>query len=139
MMGEMTSIRTNCPRCGEVEMEASLVLLTVQAGSGEGSYSFVCPVCEDLVQKAADRKIVELLRTAGVETAVASTEPARADATGLSGLDAATASADLAAAQAAHPSRRAAEPPPLTLDDLIDFHFALQRDGWMGELLAGAE
>lgn len=115
----MTSIRTNCPRCGEVEMEASLVLLTVETASGEGTYSFVCPVCEDLVQKAADHKIVELLRTAGVETAVAS-----------------TASAD---AKAAHPSRAASQLPPLTLDDLIDFHFALQRDDWMGDLLAGAE
>ncbi|HEX2031699.1 MAG TPA: hypothetical protein VHL78_09905 [Actinomycetota bacterium] len=120
----MTSIRTNCPRCGEVEMEASLVLLTVEAGSGEGVYSFVCPVCEDLVQKTADHKIVELLRTAGVETAVASAEMARA--------------------KAAHPSgapgpREAADLPPLTFDDLIDFHFALQRDDWMGELLAGAE
>lgn len=119
MKGEMTSIRTNCPRCGEVEMEASLVLLTVEAGSGEGTYSFVCPVCEELVQKAADHKIVELLRTAGVETAVAA--------------------ADVARAKASHPSRAPSALPPLTLDDLIDFHFALQRDDWLGELLAGAE
>ena len=110
----MTSIRTNCPRCGEVEMAASLVLLTLHGEGGEGTYSFACPGCEEIVQKPADRKIVELLRTAGVETAVTGSRTARA------------------------PQPRE-EPPPFTLDDVIDFHFLLQGDDWFLQLMASAE
>jgi hypothetical protein len=109
----MTSIRTTCPRCGEVEMEAPLILLMIEPRTGEGTYSFACPGCEEVVQKPADRKIVELLRTAGVETAVTA-GPARRSA------------------QARH------APPPLTLDDLIDFHFLLSREDWFSLLMASA-
>jgi predicted RNA-binding Zn-ribbon protein involved in translation (DUF1610 family) len=109
----MTSIRTNCPRCGEVEMEASLVLLTLHGREGEGTYSFVCPVCEEVVEKPADRKIVTLLRSAGVETAQG---PA------------------FAQVEEGRP-----EGPPFTLDDVIDFHFLLQSDDWFYRLMASAE
>lgn len=90
-----------------------MVLLTVESRTGEGAYSFVCPLCEEVVQKSADRKIVELLRTAGVETAVAGSSQ--------------------------HPSRWRPEPPPFTLDDLIDFHFLLAGDDWLHLLTAAAE
>ncbi|HEX2198442.1 MAG TPA: hypothetical protein VHG88_07460 [Burkholderiales bacterium] len=93
----MTSIRTNCPRCGEVEMRADVILLTIESETGEGVYSFVCPVCEDLVEKAADRKIVSLLRSVGVETA------------------------ERAATLIESESRP--EGPAFTVDDVIDFHF----------------
>jgi hypothetical protein len=107
----MTSIRTNCPRCGEVEMDASLVLLTLQGSSGEGIYSFVCPVCEDVIEKPADQKIVTLLRSAGVETAEGAEE-----------------------SDVSRP-----EGPPFTLDDVIDFHFLLRRDDWFARLMVDAE
>jgi predicted RNA-binding Zn-ribbon protein involved in translation (DUF1610 family) len=108
----MTSIRTTCPRCGEVEMRAEVVLLSVDPGSGEGSYSFVCPVCEDLVEKPADQKIVNLLRSIGVDVA----ERPQVD-----------------------PVDPRPEGPPLTLDDVIDFHFLLDREDWFGRLVASAE
>ena len=109
----MTSIRTNCPRCGEVEMDASLVLLTLHGDSGEGTYSFVCPVCEEVIEKPADRKIVTLLRSAGVETAEGQGE--------------------------AVPEESRPDGPPFTLDDVIDFHFLLTRDDWFLRLMASAE
>jgi hypothetical protein len=109
----MTSIRTNCPQCGEVEMEARVVFLTVRSETGEGTYSFVCPVCETLVEKPADRKIVVLLRSAGVELSEApSPEVLTMERVG---------------------------DPPLTLDDLIDFHFLLERPDWFARLMASAE
>jgi hypothetical protein len=108
----MTSIRTNCPRCGEVEMRADVILLTVESGTGEGIYSFVCPVCEDLVEKPADRKIVSLLRSVGVETAERDVD---------------------AVAIEDRP-----EGPEFTLDDVIDFHFELSDDAWFERLLAAA-
>ena len=109
---DMTSIRTNCPRCGEVEMRADVILLTVESGTGEGIYSFVCPVCEDLVEKPADRKIVSLLRSVGVETAEHAGEVVT--------------------------SEERPEGPEFTLDDVIDFHFQLADDSWFDRLLANA-
>lgn len=95
-------------------MEASLILLMVQPGTGEGTYSFACPGCEEVVQKRADRKIVELLRTAGVETTVTRSASGRAA-----------------------PKRQ--ETPPFTLEDVIDLHFLLARDDWFNLLMASAE
>jgi predicted RNA-binding Zn-ribbon protein involved in translation (DUF1610 family) len=109
----MTSIRTNCPRCGEVEMAASLVLLTLHGEGGEGTYSFVCPLCEEVVEKPADRKIVTLLRSAGVET---------------------TEGPPFAEVEESRP-----DGPVFTLDDVIDFHFLLQGDAWFLQLMASAE
>jgi predicted RNA-binding Zn-ribbon protein involved in translation (DUF1610 family) len=112
----MTNIRTNCPRCGEVEMEASVVLLSVDETSDEGSYSFVCPECLEVVEKPADEKIVTLLLSAGVE--VHRTTPRQ---------------------EAMVASRRVPGGPPLTADDLIDFHFLLSQDDWFNQLVAAAE
>jgi predicted RNA-binding Zn-ribbon protein involved in translation (DUF1610 family) len=109
----MTSIRTNCPRCGEVEMRADVILLTVEPQSGEGTYSFVCPSCEDLVEKPADRKIVSLLKSVGVD--VAERQPSIEEA------------------------ETRPEGPAFTLDDVIDFHFLLGRDDWFEALMASAE
>ncbi len=93
-------------------MRADVILLTVQGDSGEGTYSFVCPSCDDLVEKPADRKIVTLLKSVGVDVAERSE------------------SADL---------ERRPDGPPFTLDDLIDFHELLGRDDWVERLVASAE
>jgi hypothetical protein len=108
----MTSIRTNCPRCGEVEMRADVISLALEQDSGEGVYSFVCPVCEDVVEKPADRKIVTLLRSVGVE--ITEREAAEVE-----------------------PESRP-EGPPITIDDVIDFHFLLSQDDWYERLTASA-
>ena len=65
--GEMTTIRTTCPRCGEVDMGPQAILLSVRQNGREGSYRFTCPSCSDDVEKRADRKIVALLVSAGVD------------------------------------------------------------------------
>jgi hypothetical protein len=93
-------------------MRADVILLTVESESGEGVYSFVCPVCEDLVEKPADRKIVSLLRSVGVETAER--------------------------AESALEAELRPEGPDFTLDDVIDFHFQLADDAWFEQLTAGA-
>src|SRR4051812_50074872 len=61
----MTTIRTTCPRCGEVDMGPESILLSVRSNGREGSYRFTCPECDDAVEKRADRKIVALLVSAG--------------------------------------------------------------------------
>jgi predicted RNA-binding Zn-ribbon protein involved in translation (DUF1610 family) len=110
---EMTSIRTKCPQCGEVEMQARGVLLTVEPASGEGSYSFVCPMCDQVVEKPADKRIASLLMSIGVEVEERDTQE----------LD---------------PEVKP-EGPPFTLDDVIDFHFLLDQDDWFEALTASAE
>ena len=50
------------------------ILLSVMAGGREGTYRFTCPMCTDAVEKRADRKIVALLVSAGVDVAGESEE-----------------------------------------------------------------
>src|SRR5437867_11895610 len=70
----MTTIRTTCPRCGEVDMTPEAILLSVRDSAGEGSYRFSCPECLNTIEKPADRKVVALLLSAGVELADAGTD-----------------------------------------------------------------
>lgn len=94
-------------------MGAPSVVLTVPAGTMEGTYRFNCPVCDDTIEKHADRKVVMLLLSAGVEVyEVGVDEDAPPPVTSAPGDDA----------------------PPLTVDDLIDFHYLLQDEGWFDEL-----
>src|SRR4029453_7252046 len=65
--GVMTTIRTTCPRCGEVDMGPESILLQVMRGGREGTYRFDCPTCMEPVETRADRNIVALLVSAGVD------------------------------------------------------------------------
>jgi len=103
----VTTIRTSCPRCGEVDLgPESIELCMPGAASGEGTYSFVCPVCLETVEKQADQKIAALLRSAGVSL-VRHLEDSVPE--GLS---------------------------PLSLDEIIQFHFLLQEDSYLDRFLA---
>jgi predicted RNA-binding Zn-ribbon protein involved in translation (DUF1610 family) len=105
----MTTIRTTCPRCGEVDMSPEAILLSIRDTAGEGSYRFSCPTCMNTIEKPADRKVVALLLSAGVELE---------DEDGLDVSE--------------PPEYAVIEPhrpgPPLTIDDLITFHFLLLDD-----------
>jgi hypothetical protein len=87
-------------------MDAPSILLQVEQESGEGTFTFDCPSCELPVEKPADRAIVHLLMSAGVEVQELPSPEARPDG------------------------------PPFTSDDLIDFHFQLQRGDWFEQLVA---
>ncbi|MEX2457452.1 MAG: hypothetical protein WD770_00525 [Actinomycetota bacterium] len=60
----MTTIRATCPRCGEVDMTPDQVFLSIRPPSS--SYRFECPVCTASIEKVADRTVVALLLSAGV-------------------------------------------------------------------------
>lgn len=95
------TIRSSCSECQrEVDMAPSDVLLV----HGErATYQFICPLCGQLSTKATDKKIVGLLLGAGVQWAPE---------------DEGTP----------HPERILNNKlPPLTLDDLIDFHNELEK------------
>jgi predicted RNA-binding Zn-ribbon protein involved in translation (DUF1610 family) len=116
----MTTIRTTCPQCGEVDMTPEAILLSIRDRAGEGSYRFSCPTCLNTIEKPADRKVVALLLSAGVELA----EPAHSVIDDDEPMGT--------------PQERASGP-PFTVDDLINFHFLLQDDGQMYRSLLGAE
>ncbi len=109
-------------------MGASAVLLTVESGRSEGSYTFVCPLCEETIEKRADRKVVMLLLSAGVEVrevsrGVLETRELPPQAT-----------LDEALPEDGRPCG-----PPLTVDDLIEFHFLLEDDEWLDDLAEASE
>jgi predicted RNA-binding Zn-ribbon protein involved in translation (DUF1610 family) len=113
----MTTIRTTCPRCGEVEVSAEAVLLHVLRGDSEGIYSFICPACREDVEKRTNRKIIALLVSAGVGIEDRSGHPSNVRFDEI------------------EPDPRGALPagPAFTLDDLIDFHFLLEDDRYVKE------
>jgi hypothetical protein len=102
-----TFIKTTCGDCGDVELGAGDVTVRLCADTDEGTYVFRCPRCELAAVRAAEPLIVELLVHAGVR------------------LEHWTLPAEL--------SERPGGP-PLSHDDLIDFHEILQDDAWYTEL-----
>lgn len=118
----MTTIRTTCPQCGEVDMSPEAILLSIRDRAGEGSYRFACPTCTVTVEKPADRKVVALLLSAGVE------------------LDDEDERSSVVASRRAAVEELEPRPsgPPLTVDDLITFHFLLEDDDELWRVLPRA-
>jgi hypothetical protein len=100
-------------------MSPEAILLSIRDSAGEGSYRFSCPTCMNTIEKPADRKVVALLLSAGVELE-----------------DEAGVEADALGDEAVIEPRPSG--PPLTIDDLITFHFILQDDREMARALQRA-
>jgi hypothetical protein len=97
-------VQATCQRCGDVELAPCDLQLRVCSTPDASIYVFTCPRCEQIVVKpASDGRIVTLLQSVGVQTYYWDL-PAELD--------------------------EAKDGPPLTVDDLIDFHFALERPDW---------
>jgi hypothetical protein len=90
------------------------ILLSVRDDADDGSYRFTCPSCTDDVEKRADRKIVALLVSAGVD---------------VDRIDARLALFGGSSADGAQ------DGPALTIDDVIEFHYLLQDDDVIGEFM----
>lgn len=88
------------------------IRLSVLEGGLEGTYSFICPVCSEGVEKQADRKIVALLVSAGCSVASSVSQPAAPPALPVEG------------------------PPPFDLDDLMAFHDLLKDDAALERFLS---
>lgn len=125
----MTIIRTKCPTCGDVDMGASAISLVLEHGTERGAYAFTCPECFAEVSKPASRKTVALLIAAGVEPAE-TIHPADHEDAGYPEVPVEW----ILAREDRSPDPDA---PPLSLDDLIGFHFLLEDDVAVDELLRG--
>lgn len=94
-----TVILVMCPSCGEQEVAADRVLLRIRS-HGDASYGFNCSRCHDFIERDAEPRIAGLLRSGGV----------------------ASVPADIPAEVFEQHGG-----PPLTLDDVIDFHNHLEQ------------
>ena len=103
----MTTIRANCPTCGDVQLRASELVVRVCSDDESGSYTFRCPTCSVAVAKGASKRIVDLLVSSGVRMEVWRMP-----------------------AELAEPHLG----PTLQPDDLLDFHLVLESDDWFAEL-----
>ena len=105
----VTTIRANCPSCGDVQLTADDLTVRVCADDERGSYCFQCPECRGAVAKEASRRIVDLLVSSGVRMQVWRL-PAELTETRIGA--------------------------PLTPDDLLDFHLLLEGNDWYERLAA---
>ncbi|MBM4363055.1 MAG: hypothetical protein FJ104_10270 [Deltaproteobacteria bacterium] len=103
----MATIKATCPRCGDVKLRSRDLVVRVCAETDEGTYSFACPRCREPVVREATPRILSLLVSAGVRTDVWH-QPAEL--------------------------HEAHEGPPISADDLLDFHLMLDRDDWFDRL-----
>lgn len=62
----MTTIRTTCEGCGDVELSTADVVLELTGAGEGGSYRFVCPTCSSLQVRPATRRVVGILLATGV-------------------------------------------------------------------------
>jgi hypothetical protein len=105
----VTTIRANCPSCGDVQLTAGDLTVRVCSDTEQGSYNFRCPSCRAAVAKDASRRIVDLLVSSGVRMQVWRLP------------------AELSESRTG---------PTLTPDDLLDFHLLLQTGSWFERLAA---
>jgi hypothetical protein len=110
-------------------MGPQAILLSVRQNGREGSYRFTCPSCSDDVEKRADRKIVALLVSAGVD--IEQGEGTSIDHPGLFDDDDEDDDEET--------RRQVPDGPALTIDDVIEFHYLLEDDRYIREFLASSD
>lgn len=105
-----TVIKASCKDCGDVELGVGDLRVRVCTIDEAGTYVFRCPACQMSVVKPAEPRIVDLLVASGV----------RIEHWDLPG-------------ELFEPRHG----PPITHDDLIDFHRVLQQPNWFDQLAQG--
>ena len=105
-------------------MGPDAILLSVRQNGREGSYRFTCPSCEDDVEKRADRKIVALLVSAGVDIEQGEGGVGHPELFDDEDIE--------------DPRGQVPEGPAFSIDDVIEFHYQLEDDRYIQEFLASS-
>ena len=63
----MTTIRTTCKRCGDVELTTTDIGLELTAEGATGNYRFECPFCGAVQRRPANHRVVSILLATGVD------------------------------------------------------------------------
>ena len=71
----MTTIKTTCAWCGDVQLTPSDLALELEPGSERGTYRFVCPNCDTEQRRPASSRVVSVLLATGVPYEVVRTDP----------------------------------------------------------------
>ena len=69
----MTTIRTTCSSCGDIELTDRHLRLELSPEWTSGSYIFTCPYCDREERRPASQRIVTILLAAGVTYEVVET------------------------------------------------------------------
>ncbi|MGH2728380.1 MAG: hypothetical protein ACRDKS_15535 [Actinomycetota bacterium] len=103
-------VKSTCGTCGDVELKPDQLELRICSVPNRSVYAFTCPSCRiSIIKPAADRRIVNLLRSVGVST-VGWAIPAELD--------------------------EMREGEPINSDDLIDLMLLLEQPDWLDRLTA---
>ena len=62
----MTTIRTTCESCGDVELTTADIALELTGSGDQGTYRFICPSCALLQRRPASQRVVTILLATGV-------------------------------------------------------------------------
>lgn len=62
----MTTIRTTCEICGDVELTTADIALELIGSGDEGTYRYTCPSCETIQRRPASARVVSILLATGV-------------------------------------------------------------------------
>ena len=104
----MTSVEATCPSCGGVWVLPDEIVVRVCVDLQSSAYTFRCPECGQRAVKPATDRIVDLLTSVGASLEMWSLpDELREPRSGG---------------------------PPISHDDLLDFHVLLQDRGWFGRL-----
>lgn len=75
----MTTIKTTCNHCGDVELAPDDLVLELDPTESEGNYRFACPECGDLQRRPANTRVVSVLLATGVAYEVKRLDPITED------------------------------------------------------------
>ena len=71
----MTTIKTTCERCGDIELEPGDLSLELDPTQESGVYLFTCPTCIGIQRRPANPRVVNVLLATGVSYEVVAPSP----------------------------------------------------------------
>jgi len=85
---DMTTIRTTCKGCGDVELATGDIALELTGAGDSGSYRFSCPFCSSIQTRPATQRVVSILLATGVsyEICISSSSITEAEISGFIGM-----------------------------------------------------
>ncbi len=66
----MTTIKTTCAACGDVELGSDELTLELAPAMATGRYGFACPFCRVMQYRPANERVVAILLAIGVPYSV---------------------------------------------------------------------
>lgn len=71
----MTTIKTTCAACGDVELGPKDLALELDVSGDSGTYRFECPTCLTVQRRPANSRVVNVLLATGVEYEIIDSSP----------------------------------------------------------------